>query len=153
MTRIIAATVVLLAGSLAAANQTTGEDMTGKKEHDMLNCPSAVEHSKTTVGDLKDGVVVTIVSSDPDASREIQYRARRQQQVALQSARGSLEHTGSGTGSGKLGFCPGMIQGTRVTVDELPNGARLTVRASSESEAQSLQHMTRERVRALSAKR
>jgi TusA-related sulfurtransferase len=145
--------MLLLAGGLAAANNTTGEDMTGKKERAMLNCPSAVSHAKTTVQNIKDGVIVTIVSSDPDARHEIQRRARRQQQVAMQSARGSIEHTGAGTGTGKFGYCPGMIQGTRVAVDDVPGGARLTVRAPSEPQAQSLQQMTRERLRALCAKR
>jgi hypothetical protein len=71
----------------------------------------------------------------------------------MQSARGAIEHTGGGTGSGKFGFCPGMIQGTRVAVDDLPDGARMTVRAESESQARSLQKMTRARLRDLSAKR
>jgi hypothetical protein len=76
-----------------------------------------------------------------------------QENVGLQSARGAIEHTGGGTGSGKYGFCPGMIEGTRVAVDELPDGARLTVRAASEPQVRSLQKMTHERLRQLSAKR
>jgi TusA-related sulfurtransferase len=150
---IIAAASLLLAGGVASAKNPSNEDMTGKKEHDMLNCPSAVPNAKTTVQDLKDGVVVTVVASESGARHEIQRRATRQQQVAMQSARGSMEHTGAGTGSGKFGYCPGMIQGTRVAVDELPDGARLTVRAASEPETESLQKMTRERVRELSSKR
>jgi TusA-related sulfurtransferase len=150
---LVAAASLLLAGGVASAKNPTTEDMTGKKEHDMLNCPSAVPNAKTTVQDLKDGVVVTVVASDSAARHEIQRRAQKQEQVAMQSARGSLEHTGAGTGSGKFGFCPGMIQGTRVAVDELPDGARLTVRAAGEPETQSLQRMTRERVRELSSKR
>jgi len=153
MTRIIEVTMLLLAGGVAAANTTTGDDRTGKKEHDMLNCPSAVPHAKSAVEDIKDGVVVTVVSSDPEARREIQFRAHRQEEVAMQSARGSLEHTGAGTGSGKFGYCPGMIQGTRVAVEDVPSGARLTVRAASEPQVQLLQQMTRERLRDLSAKR
>jgi hypothetical protein len=44
-----------------------------------------------------------------------------------------------------------MIQGTRVAVDDVPDGARLTIRAASKSQVRSLQAMTRERVRRLDA--
>jgi TusA-related sulfurtransferase len=153
-TTVMAGAVLLLLGGLAGAKgTTTSEDMTGKQERQMANCPSAVPDSKTTVENKKDGVALTVTGADAAARDEIRRRAHVQENVAMQSARGAIEHTGGGTGSGKFGFCPGMIQGTRVAVEEVPDGARLTVHAGSESQAQSLQKMTRARLRQLSAKR
>ena len=138
-----------LFGGAAQATHETGEDMSGNKEHQMANCPSAVPDAKTTVKDTKSGVIVTVTSDDAQARDEIRRRARIQQNVGMQPARGAIEHTGGGTGSGKYGFCPGMIQGTRLAVDEVPGGARLTVRAGSASQIRSLQKTTRERARDL----
>jgi TusA-related sulfurtransferase len=149
---MIAAALLAALGGVAGA-KTTGEDMTGKKERQMAHCPSAVADAKTSIEDTKSGVVVTVTASDSAARDEIRRRARVQENVGLQTQRGAIEHTGGGTGSGKYGFCPGMIEGTRVTVDELPDGARLTVRATSQPQVRSLQKMTRERLRQLSAKR
>ena len=155
MTRLtaLAAASLLALGGVAAAKNPAREGMTGKKEHQMANCPSAVPNAKTAVRDTKDGVVVTVTAADPTAREEVQRRAHRQEEVAMQSARGAIEHTGTGTGSGKFGFCPGMIEGTHVAVDDVPDGARMTVRATSEAQARSLQKMTRARLRQLSAKR
>ncbi|HEX9101563.1 MAG TPA: hypothetical protein VF997_05130 [Polyangia bacterium] len=145
--------MLLVFGSNALAKNTSNEDMTGKKEHQMANCPSAVPNAKTVIEDAKDGVVVTVTSAEAAARDEIRKRAHTQLNVGMQPERGAIEHTGKGTGSGKLGFCPGMIQGTRVAVDDVPNGARLTVHATSEPQAQALQKSTRERLRKMTAKR
>lgn len=149
---MVAALGLLLFGRVGAA-KSSGEDMSGKQEHQMAHCPSAVTDARTTVKDTKGGVVVTVTSAVPDARDEIRRRAHIQEDVGMQPARGAIEHTGGGTGSGKFGFCPGMIQGTHVAVDDVPDGARLTVRAESDAQVRSLQKMTRERVRRLSAKR
>ena len=118
----------------------------------MANCPSAVPDARTTAQDTKSGVVVTVTAAEPQQAREeIRRRAHLQENVGLQPGRGAIEHTGGGTGSGKFGFCPGLIEGTRVAVDDVPDGARLTVRAASKSEIRSLQAMTQERVRRLDA--
>ena len=146
------AALALFSG-VAAAKGTTSEDRTGLKEHQMANCPSAVAGATTIVENTKSGVIVTVTSDDDKKSDEIQRRAHVQQNVALQNARGALERTGGGTGSGKYGYCPGLIQGTTVAVDDLPDGARMTVRAASPNEVQSLQQMTRARLRDLAAKR
>ena len=150
-----AALLLSVFGSVAVAKNTSSEDMTGKKEHQMANCPSAVPGAKTAIEDRKDGVAVTVTApaGDRAAQAEIRRRAHTQLEVGMQPERGAIEHTGHGTGSGKFGYCPGMVQGTRVAVDDVPDGARLTVRATSEPQARSLQKMTRERLRLLQAKR
>jgi hypothetical protein len=90
---------------------------------------------------------------DPMMQSEIRRCANEQAKLSLQPERGALEHTGAGTGSGKYGFCPGMIQGTRVSVDNLADGARLRVRAPSEREARALQRSTHERLKKLEEER
>lgn len=130
---IVAALLPLLVGGVAVAKNTTGEDMSGRKEHQMANCPSAVPDARTTAQDTKSGVVVTVTAAEPQAREEIRRRAHLQENIGLQPGRGAIEHTGGGTGSGKFGFCPGLIEGTRVAVDDVPDGARLTVRAASKS--------------------
>ncbi|MGZ3439421.1 MAG: hypothetical protein ACXVDD_07885, partial [Polyangia bacterium] len=89
-------------GSVASAKETS-EDMTGKKERQMAECPSAVPDAKTKVEDTKSGVVVSVTAADPAARDEIRRRARVQQNVGMQTQRGAIEHTGGGTGSGKFG--------------------------------------------------
>jgi hypothetical protein len=144
-------------GSVALAKNTSisAEDMTGHKERQMANCPSAVPGAKTAIDDRKDGVAVTVTAppGDDAARDQIRRRAHKQLEVGMQPERGSIEHTGHGTGSGKFGYCPGLVQGTRVAVDDVPGGARLIVRATSEPQVQALQQMTRARLRRLQAKR
>ena len=55
---------------------------------------------------------------------------------------------GLGTGSGRYGHCPGMVQGTDVFVEQLDNGAKITVRADAPDVAR-LQKSTQARVKAL----
>lgn len=149
---MIPAALLLVFGSSALAKNTS-EDMSGKKERQMANCPSAVPDAKTVIENRKDGVAVTVTGQTQAARDEIRRRAHLQLNVGMQPERGAIEHTGKGTGSGKFGYCPGLIQGTRVAVDDVPDGARMTIRATSENQVQSLQAMTRERLRQLSAKR
>lgn len=137
----------------AGAKPPASPDMSGKQEHAMRNCPSTVAGASTTVEDRKDGVAVTVTAGDPIAVREIQRRAALQSTVAAQPARGAIEHTGEGTGSGRYGFCPGMVAGTLVTVDKLTDGARLVVRPRAQAEIATLQRSTHERLKRLEAKR
>jgi len=146
---MMAALSLVMLGRSAWATNATGEDMSGNKERQMAHCPSAVRDAKTSVQDTKSGVIVTVTSANAHARDEIRRRARVQENVGMQPARGAIEHTGGGTGSGKYGYCPGMIQGTRVAVEDVPDGARMTVRAESASQVRSLQKMTRERARDL----
>jgi hypothetical protein len=142
----------LLAPAIGAAKTPSG-DMTGKQEHGMANCPSTVPTAKTSVVDRADGVAITITAADAARVTEIQRRAAQQANIAVQPARGAIEHTGDGTGSGRLGFCPGMEQGAVLTVDNQPDGARITVRAQAGTDVDRLRKSTRERLRRLEAKR
>lgn len=150
--------VVIAFGALslpvvASAKPPAKPDMTGKEEHAMRNCPSTVAGAATVIENRPDGVVLTITAKDAPAAQEIQERASMQANVAAQPARGAIEHTGEGTGSGQFGFCPGMVEGTLITVDNLADGARLVVRSQTATQVPALQQSTRARLRRLEAKR
>jgi hypothetical protein len=144
---------IVLAASSASAKHKLDDDMTGKRELHMANCPSAVAGSKTTLVDIDDGVVLTVTAREEWAQQEIRKRAQNQGVAAWQPERGSLEHTGMGTGSGRYGFCPGMLEGTTVDAELLPDGARITVRADRPSQIAPLKRTAHDRLKALDKRR
>lgn len=144
-----ALSLVCAAPAVAKDKGAAGENMTGQREHAMANCPSAVQGANTTVVNRKDGVDVLVTARDPAAQQEIRRRARVQQKVAWQPERGAIEHTGGGTGSGKFGYCPGLIQNTKLEIADTSDGARLTVHAASKEDVPRLQRQTRARAAAL----
>ncbi len=151
---VVMGTVLLLAGTgLAKDARPSDEDMSGKKELQMANCPSAVAGSVTRVVDTAGGVELVITAKDPGMQDEIRKRAAKQVEVSWQPERGALEHTGLGTGSGKFGFCPGMVQETTVESSNLVDGVKLVVRTDRPEMVERLQQMTRQRVQALKKQR
>jgi len=152
MRNLILTGVALLATAVWA-KRPVDENMSGKRELHMANCPSAVAGAATTVVDLADGVELTVTARDEWAQQEIRRRAQTQGEVAWQPERGAIEHTGLGTGTGRFGFCPGMLEGTTVDSELLPNGARITVRADRPSQIARLKQTTRERLEALRKRR
>jgi TusA-related sulfurtransferase len=121
--------------------------MSGKLELHMSNCPSAVRGAVTEVVDVDDGVQITVTARDERAQQEIRQRAQDHGAASWDPERGSVEHTGTGTGSGRYGFCPGVLEQTTVDEELLPNGARITVRADQPAQVRKLQRITRERLR------
>jgi hypothetical protein len=135
----------------AFANDRTPDpdDRRGKQELSMANCPSTVSGARTQVENLPDGAVLTISAGDDLSRQEIRRRARRQEEISLQPERGAIEHTGLGTGSGRYGHCPGMLEHTTVDVIDTADGVRLIIHAQSAEDAARLQRTTRARLRAL----
>jgi TusA-related sulfurtransferase len=149
MTKNILVGVVVLLAAVAVAKPRLTEDQTGKRELHMANCPSAVVGASTKLEEIADGVVLTVTAHDEWARLEIRRRAQHQGEASLQPERGSIEHTGLGTGTGRFGFCPGMLEGTTVDADLLPDGARLTIHADRPGQIKRLQRTTRDRLQAL----
>ncbi len=151
MTRAVVV-LAMLAAVPAFADPPRGSDMTGKKELRMANCPAAVAGASTDVANLPNGVIVTVrAPDDPIAAEEIRRRVRFQLEIVDQPERGAIEHTGVGTGSGRYGHCPGMLEETKFDVQWLSDGARMFVRADGPAEIARLQKSTRKRVAALAA--
>jgi hypothetical protein len=143
----------MLAGGPALAKGDR-QNMTGKQEQGMEHCPSAVPGAKTTVNDVPGGVVVIVRAPDDQVAQQ-HIRTRVQYQLDAQAGpmRGALEHTGMGTGSGRYGFCPGMIENTKLEVEWLADGAKMTVRADKAEDVSRLQAATHKRARALAQQR
>ncbi len=119
----------------------------------MEHCPSAVPHARTEVRDIPGGVELTVrAPDDAFAQQEIRRRVQFQMQISEQPERGSIEHTGMGTGSGDLGFCPGMNAGTSLEVSWLGDGATLTIKADKPGDVKRLQKSTHKRAKALAAR-
>jgi hypothetical protein len=143
---------ILLASCLVAVGCSgkSGEsNMTGKKEHGMLNCPSAVDGARTELARTADGVELTVTARDPDSAKEIVTLARSH--AAMQEPDPDKpQHGGQHGGPGEIGYCPIVHHGnTLVTFDEVPGGARIQVVAGSPAEVAALQEETAERVAAL----
>jgi hypothetical protein len=146
---------LVIFGALLACGATgyADDNMTGRKELQMARCPSAVSGATTRVEDVAGGVAVTVrAPHDPIAQQEIRRRVQAQLEIVDQPERGAIEHTGLGTGSGRYGFCPGMVQHTSLDVEWTSDGARMIIRADDRDDVQWLRSTTRKRVRALDAK-
>ncbi|MBX3226044.1 MAG: hypothetical protein KIT84_29285 [Labilithrix sp.] len=116
----------------------------------MLHCPSAVDGAKTTVKDVKDGVVVTITGTTEQAD-EIRKRAKHTADVAKKTMPSTLQHSGEGTGGGGVGRCPIVVEGeTVVELKDVPNGVEATVTAKKG--VAELQRETKERAANFGAK-
>ena len=146
--------VTLLAAATARATPSNAGDldMTGKRELAMLHCPSSAPGATTVVRDTRDGVQLDVTASDPFGRHEIRRRAEVQRGVAAdRRTRGHDEHTGQGTGSGRYGYCPGIMQNTTVTVVDIAGGVRMSVRAESRDDVAALQRTTHARAARLQA--
>lgn len=150
----IALAAALAALVPAAAGADHGdENMTGRRELQMQSCPSAVPGAVTRVTDIPAGVVVSVRAPlDPVAQKDIQRRVQKQLELADRPERGAIEHTGLGTGSGRYGWCPGMVEHTSVAVEWTTDGAVMTIRAERVEDVPRLQSMTHRRARALAAR-
>jgi hypothetical protein len=124
---VVTAAVSLWSGVALAKAAAPSDDRVA-----LASCPSAVPGATTIIENDVTGVVLTVTSNDQPVSEEIQRRARLQD---------------------KANTCPGVIAGSAIAVDEIPDGARLTVRARTPSDVQALQETSRTRLRDLEAKR
>jgi hypothetical protein len=148
LARIVAPLALAVAALLPAAARANdaGDDMTGRRELVMAHCPSAVPGSVTQVSDIDGGVAVTVrAAGDAVALAEIRRRVQFQLEIADRPERGAIEHTGLGTGSGRFGFCPGLVAHTSLAVDWTPDGARMLIRAERPADVPHLRASTRKR--------
>jgi hypothetical protein len=145
--------LALVLAAPASAWAGHDSDMTGRRELQMLQCPSAAPGASTRVERTRDGVTLVVTAPTEFTRREIQRRAAAQQALAARRGRGREEHTGQGTGSGRYGYCPGMLAATTVTVRNRDDGARIVVRARDADTVAELQRSTQARLARLRALR
>jgi hypothetical protein len=149
-TRLLLLACFIVTPTLASAREDD-LDMTGKRELQMLHCPSAAPGATTVVHARPRGVALVVSAPTEFGRREIRRRAATQQEIASRPGRGRDEHTGSGTGSARFGYCPGIMADTKVTVSDIPDGARIVVTARSAKAAAELRQATRTRAARLKA--
>lgn len=151
MPRFVLASLLLLFAGRASADSAE-QDMTGRRELQMAHCPSAVPGAVTRVTDIERGVIVSVRAPlDPIAQQDIRRRVQSQLAIVDDIERGAIEHTGLGTGSGRYGFCPGMLENTSMSVEWTVDGAIMTIRADRAEDVARLQRSTHRRLRWLNA--
>ena len=148
---LIASPQVSFGSPQASPTSALRSNMTGKKQRAMMNCPSTVPGAETVLIERKDGFEVRITASDPSAVDAI--RARAHVQAAIVGNIGELQHTGTGTGGGVVGYCPIVHSGTRVTAHDLAGGARVIMRPTDGTQAEVLGEVLRTRILALELRR
>jgi hypothetical protein len=134
-------------GGCQSSVPTKIENVSGQKEHDMANCPSAVTGAYTSARNIDGGVEVTITGQKPLAIDAIRRLALEQAELNGQTI--EVEHTGRGTGTGRLGYCPIVHPGTYVHVESIPGGARVFMTARKPADVSKLRDVVRRRVVAL----
>lgn len=93
----------------------------------MQHCPTAVEGAETKVADTKDGVEITVTSTDKAKADEIRKRAAHVL-TAEKKNPAAVEHTGDGHGGGGLGRCEVVLMNTTVTSADVEGGVKMTVK-------------------------
>lgn len=140
---------VFLSTGYALADTADDPNMTGKRELQMLQCPSAAPGATTHVRPTHDGVELVVTAPTEFGRSEIRRRAALQKTRATQPSRGHEEHTGRGTGSALYGYCPGMMTDTKWTVFDTETGARIVIVATHRDQVAELQRTTQARAKRL----
>jgi|GEM_PF-1547125 len=116
----------------------------------MGHCPDAVTGAKTSIADVPGGVEVSVTSADANAVADI--RARVKALLDAQKNQGaSVKHNGTGEGGGLLGRCPIVLRDTTLTVADLADGTKITVKVEDPKEVDWLRRETRDREEDLEA--
>lgn len=125
---------------------TGGSDMVNK----MMHCPSAVEGAATKVEQTAEAVIVSVTVADAAQVAEVQKRAKH---LASLTAAPSAEvkHTGQGTGGGALGKCPVVMKDVTLSVDDLEDGAKVTMKPKNAADLAELAKTAQDRAAALAA--
>ncbi len=110
----------------------------------MAHCPSAVTGATTVIKDVEGGVELVVTSKDAAGVADIRARAKVLAD-ASKSPAAAAKHNGSGGGGGTFGRCPVVMKQTTVDLTDIPDGARITVKAKAADTLDWLRRETRER--------
>ncbi len=145
MRQLLMITLVIVPLAACAASESlpppppepAGPNMSGKAQRRMANCPSAVPGAVTRVQLTRDGIDVTVTAPAPDAQRTIvalaEFHARTVRPLD------ATPHVGLRGGGSRIGFCPILHDGTKITATAVPGGVRLQLRAESPARVKELQ--------------
>lgn len=129
------------------ASKILEQNMSGPRMRGLAGCPSAVAGATTSVTKIPEGVDLVITAPDKDRAAQIRILAHRL--AELQPASEVVQHTGKGTGGGKIGYCPVVIVDTELTVEDVEGGSRILAKARHPAFVSALQAITEERAEAL----
>jgi hypothetical protein len=118
--------------------------MTGARPRQGANCPATLPGASTKIEMTPDGVDVSVTATDPVVERQIlalaAFHARGE------TAEVSKPHDGKHGGSGRVGYCPIIVnETTRMTTSDVPGGVTVHIHARSASGVKELQTMVKQR--------
>lgn len=145
---MLRAWLAIVVGACASTPEPARSTQPGALEQRMANCPSALPTAITRVGDLPDGVALTITVTDPAAYERLLELADLHARLGG-PAGNAMEHTGRHGGPGSIGHCPIIHAATRVSFERVPEGVRFDVRALPGGDVGELRRQTRARAATL----
>jgi hypothetical protein len=111
--------------------------MSGKLQRQMANCPSFVPGSLTKIELTAGGADVIVTASTEEAERRIVALADFHQRTP--SPVGPMSHTGLRGGKSRIGYCPILHQGAKITTTRVPGGVRIHLRSDLPAGVKDLQ--------------
>lgn len=119
--------------------------MSGARPHQASNCPASLPGASTKIALTPEGVDVTVTSTDAAVERNILSLAEFHAHGG--TAEVSHPHDGKHGGSGRIGYCPIIVnETTQITTTEIPGGVTLHVHARSPNHVRELQELIKQRV-------
>jgi hypothetical protein len=120
-------------------------NMSGARPHQASNCPAALPGASTKIALTAEGVDVTVTSTDAAVERNILSLAEFHAHGG--TAEASHPHDGKHGGSGRIGYCPIIVnETTQITTTVIPGGVTLHVNARSPNRIGELQELIKQRV-------
>lgn len=101
--------------------------MSGKLQRRMASCPSFVPGSLTKIELTAGGADVVVTAPTADAERRIVELADFHQRTPKPV--GPMAHTGMRGGNSRIGYCPILHQGAKITTSRVPGGVRIHLRS------------------------
>lgn len=127
----------LVGASMLLAGAAYAETVGGGQ---MIHCPTAVKGAKVEVKDAKEGVEITVTGDEAEIRKRAKHVAD-----ASKADPTSVQHTGDGHGGGGLGHCVVVLKDTVVTTEDVPGGAKLTVKPVKPVDLEWLKKETKDR--------
>jgi hypothetical protein len=134
--RLLAVLLVVACGKSSTEDKPADkpkavDDMDEKMRH----CPVAIDGAASTLVDV-DGGVQFEVKAPADQVAETQRRAHHVVDFAAGRHDRSTHHVADKQGGGTMRNCPVVTSNTSITVDDLPDGARIKVTVPAERVAE-----------------
>lgn len=115
----------------------------------MANCPSSVIGATTRI-ENGDGALFVTITGDDKIAEEIRGRAKHLVDVSVKNPT-EIKHSGEGEGGGGLGSCPVVLADTVIVSEDVPGGAKVTVKPAKPEDFEKLKAVSNERLAKMTA--